>query len=72
MSMKGLIMCVCVLPHQSLPEGERDRILTEEKLGGSKLGMGVAGSPHRTKALTAKVRLLPLGFRLNPFMELVW
>ncbi|CAL8313532.1 unnamed protein product [Gadus morhua 'NCC'] len=41
---------------ESLPEGERDRILTEEKLGGSKLGMGVAGSPHRTKALTAKER----------------
>uniref|UniRef100_A0A8C4ZB69 Upstream binding transcription factor, like n=1 Tax=Gadus morhua TaxID=8049 RepID=A0A8C4ZB69_GADMO len=41
---------------ESLPEGERDRILTEEKLGGSKLGMGVAGSPHRTKALTERSR----------------
>ncbi|KAG7251392.1 hypothetical protein CRUP_029569 [Coryphaenoides rupestris] len=42
---------------ESLPEGERDRILTEEKLGGSKLGMGVGSSPHRTKTSSAKERV---------------
>ncbi|KAG7273882.1 LOW QUALITY PROTEIN: hypothetical protein CRUP_025943 [Coryphaenoides rupestris] len=37
-------------PHVTASQkGERDRILTEEKLGGSKLGMGVGSSPHRTK-----------------------
>uniref|UniRef100_A0A3B4WYQ4 Upstream binding transcription factor, like n=1 Tax=Seriola lalandi dorsalis TaxID=1841481 RepID=A0A3B4WYQ4_SERLL len=35
---------------QSLPEEERDRVLTEEKLGGSRLGGGVAASPHRAKS----------------------
>ncbi|KAM4605113.1 upstream binding transcription factor, like isoform 2-T2 [Polymixia lowei] len=41
---------------ESLPEEERDRVLTEEKLGGSKLGMGVAGSPHRAKSPSSKER----------------
>ncbi|KAK7877656.1 hypothetical protein WMY93_031668 [Mugilogobius chulae] len=31
---------------QSLPEEERDRVMSEEKLGGAKL-VGVAASPHR-------------------------
>ncbi|XP_056148731.1 upstream binding transcription factor, like isoform X2 [Lampris incognitus] len=39
---------------ESLPEEERDRVLTEEKLGGTKLGMGVAGSPHGAKSPSAK------------------
>ena len=42
---------------QSLPEEERDRVLTEEKLGGSRLGMGAAGSPHRAKSPSSKVGL---------------
>uniref|UniRef100_A0A6Q2XRK6 HMG box domain-containing protein n=1 Tax=Esox lucius TaxID=8010 RepID=A0A6Q2XRK6_ESOLU len=40
---------------ESLPEEERDRVMTEEKLGGSRLGMGAAGSPHRAKSPSAKV-----------------
>ncbi|KAM3849971.1 nucleolar transcription factor 1-B-like, partial [Diretmus argenteus] len=36
---------------ESLPEEERDRILTEEKLGGARVGLGgVASSPLRTKS----------------------
>ncbi|XP_061835205.2 upstream binding transcription factor, like isoform X3 [Nerophis lumbriciformis] len=34
----------------SLPEEERDRILTEEKLGGARGTGGVVSSPHRTKS----------------------
>lgn len=32
---------------QSLPDEERERVLSEEKLGGAKLSVGVAASPHR-------------------------
>ncbi|XP_033838109.1 upstream binding transcription factor, like isoform X1 [Periophthalmus magnuspinnatus] len=32
---------------ESLPEEERDRVMSEEKLGGGKLTMAVASSPHR-------------------------
>ncbi|XP_047445814.1 upstream binding transcription factor, like isoform X2 [Mugil cephalus] len=39
---------------ESLPEEERDRVLTEEKLGGSKVG--VASSPHRAKSPSVKER----------------
>ncbi|CAB1317933.1 unnamed protein product [Coregonus sp. 'balchen'] len=45
---------------QSLPEEERDRVMTEEKLGGSRLGMGGVGSPHRAKSPSAKVGLTKL------------
>uniref|UniRef100_A0A6Q2YSE9 HMG box domain-containing protein n=1 Tax=Esox lucius TaxID=8010 RepID=A0A6Q2YSE9_ESOLU len=45
---------VCVFA-SLLPEEERDRVMTEEKLGGSRLGMGAAGSPHRAKSPSAKV-----------------
>jgi len=38
---------------QSLPDEERDRVMGEEKPGGSRGGM--ASSPHRAKSL-AKVR----------------
>ncbi|XP_064848189.1 upstream binding transcription factor, like isoform X4 [Oncorhynchus masou masou] len=41
---------------ESLPEEERDRVMTEEKLGGSRLGMGGVGSPHRSKSPSAKER----------------
>uniref|UniRef100_A0A8P4G4K4 HMG box domain-containing protein n=1 Tax=Dicentrarchus labrax TaxID=13489 RepID=A0A8P4G4K4_DICLA len=41
---------------ESLPEEERDRVMTEEKLGGSRLGGGVASSPHRAKSPSAKER----------------
>ncbi|KAM6990171.1 upstream binding transcription factor, like isoform 2-T2 [Tautogolabrus adspersus] len=41
---------------ESLPEEERDRVMTEEKLGGSKLGGGVASSPHRAKSPSVKER----------------
>uniref|UniRef100_W5MVX2 Upstream binding transcription factor, like n=1 Tax=Lepisosteus oculatus TaxID=7918 RepID=W5MVX2_LEPOC len=41
---------------ESLPEEERDRVLTEEKLGGSRLGVGNAGSPHRAKSPSGKER----------------
>ncbi|TMS09495.1 upstream binding transcription factor, like isoform X1 [Larimichthys crocea] len=39
---------------ESLPEEERDRVMTEEKLGGAKLG--VASSPHRAKSPSVKER----------------
>lgn len=42
---------------ESLPEEERDRVLTEEKLGGKGLNMAVAGSPHRAKSPSTKVGL---------------
>lgn len=32
---------------ESLPEEERDRVMSEEKLGGARLSGGVAPSPHR-------------------------
>ncbi|XP_066572307.1 upstream binding transcription factor, like isoform X1 [Amia ocellicauda] len=54
---------------ESLPEEERDRVLTEEKLGGSRLGMGATGSPLRAKSPSAKERLReadrPLDQRLH-------
>uniref|UniRef100_A0A671Z4B3 Upstream binding transcription factor, like n=1 Tax=Sparus aurata TaxID=8175 RepID=A0A671Z4B3_SPAAU len=34
---------------ESLPEEERDRVMSEEKLGGAKSGGGVASSPHRAR-----------------------
>uniref|UniRef100_A0A672FMY1 Nucleolar transcription factor 1-A-like n=1 Tax=Salarias fasciatus TaxID=181472 RepID=A0A672FMY1_SALFA len=40
---------------ESLPEEERDRVLTEEKLGGAKGGVGVGSSPHRAKSPSVKV-----------------
>lgn len=52
-------MCRCekmVVMFQSLPEEERDRILTEEKLGGARVAGGVASSPHRAKSPSVKVR----------------
>ncbi|XP_061776600.1 upstream binding transcription factor, like isoform X2 [Nerophis ophidion] len=39
----------------SLPEEERDRILTEEKLGGARGTGSVVSSPHRTKSPPIKV-----------------
>uniref|UniRef100_A0A3P8RS35 Upstream binding transcription factor, like n=1 Tax=Amphiprion percula TaxID=161767 RepID=A0A3P8RS35_AMPPE len=48
---------------QSLPEEERDRVLTEEKLGGAKVAVGVASSPHRAKSPSAKVCLLLLSLK---------
>ncbi|XP_028987268.1 upstream binding transcription factor, like isoform X2 [Betta splendens] len=41
---------------ESLPEEERDRVLSEEKLGGGKLGVNVASSPHRAKSPSIKER----------------
>lgn len=41
---------------QSLPEEERDRVMTEEKLGGAKLTAAVASSPHRTRSPSIKVK----------------
>ena len=41
---------------QSLPDEERDRVLSEEKMGGARLGGGVASSPHRAKSPSVKVR----------------
>ncbi|TRY97661.1 hypothetical protein DNTS_035476 [Danionella cerebrum] len=40
---------------ESLPEEERERVLSEEKLGGSKLSLGGAGSPLRAKSPSTKV-----------------
>lgn len=42
---------------QSLPEEERDRVMSEEKLGGAKSGGGVASSPHRARSPSVKVRV---------------
>nr|XP_043892217.1 upstream binding transcription factor, like isoform X3 [Solea senegalensis] len=39
---------------ESLPEEERDRVMTEEKLGGAKLGVGMTSSPHRAKSPSVK------------------
>uniref|UniRef100_A0A4W6CIX7 Upstream binding transcription factor, like n=1 Tax=Lates calcarifer TaxID=8187 RepID=A0A4W6CIX7_LATCA len=47
---------ISTLTSGSLPEEERDRVLTEEKLGGAKLGVGVASSPHRAKSPSVKER----------------
>ncbi|XP_042339530.1 nucleolar transcription factor 1-B-like isoform X2 [Plectropomus leopardus] len=41
---------------ESLPEEERDRVLGEEKLGGARVGGGVAASPHRAKSPSVKER----------------
>ncbi|KAL2097713.1 hypothetical protein ACEWY4_006920 [Coilia grayii] len=41
---------------ESLPEEERDRVLTEEKLAGTKLGMSSANSPLRAKSPSGKER----------------
>ncbi|XP_034468717.1 upstream binding transcription factor, like isoform X1 [Hippoglossus hippoglossus] len=41
---------------ESLPEEERDRVLTEEKLGGGRLSVGVASSPRRAKSPSLKGR----------------
>uniref|UniRef100_A0A671Z4R9 Upstream binding transcription factor, like n=1 Tax=Sparus aurata TaxID=8175 RepID=A0A671Z4R9_SPAAU len=42
---------------ESLPEEERDRVMSEEKLGGAKSGGGVASSPHRARSPSVKVRV---------------
>ncbi|XP_030631188.1 upstream binding transcription factor, like isoform X3 [Chanos chanos] len=44
---------------ESLPEEERERVLTEEKLGGTKLAVGSTGSPLGAKSPSAKVGALP-------------
>ncbi|XP_034159597.2 upstream binding transcription factor, like isoform X1 [Pangasianodon hypophthalmus] len=41
---------------ETLPEEERDRVLTEEKLGGTKLSIVGAGSPFVTKSPSGKDR----------------
>ncbi|XP_037537365.1 upstream binding transcription factor, like [Nematolebias whitei] len=41
---------------ESLPGEERDRVLSEEKMGGAKLNVGVACSPHRAKSPSVKER----------------
>uniref|UniRef100_A0A1A8I125 Upstream binding transcription factor, like n=1 Tax=Nothobranchius kuhntae TaxID=321403 RepID=A0A1A8I125_NOTKU len=41
---------------ESLPEEERDRVLSEEKIGGAKLNMGMTSSPHRAKSPSVKER----------------
>lgn len=42
---------------QSLPEEERNRVLSEEKMGGAKLNVGIAPSPHRAKSPSSKVHM---------------
>ncbi|XP_057190571.1 upstream binding transcription factor, like isoform X2 [Triplophysa rosa] len=41
---------------ESLPEEERDRVLSEEKLGGNKLNLAGVGSPLRAKSPSVKDR----------------
>ncbi|XP_072219169.1 upstream binding transcription factor, like isoform X2 [Leuresthes tenuis] len=41
---------------ESLPDEERDRVLSEEKMGGARLAGGVASSPHRAKSPSVKER----------------
>ncbi|XP_053293994.1 upstream binding transcription factor, like isoform X4 [Pleuronectes platessa] len=41
---------------ESLPEEERDRVLTEEKPGGGRLSVGVASNPRRAKSPSLKGR----------------
>uniref|UniRef100_A0A4W5Q3K7 Upstream binding transcription factor, like n=1 Tax=Hucho hucho TaxID=62062 RepID=A0A4W5Q3K7_9TELE len=57
---------------ESLPEEERDRVMTEEKLGGSRLGMGGVGSPHRSKSPSAKVGLTKLQQRCREAEQGHW
>ncbi|XP_076828730.1 upstream binding transcription factor, like isoform X6 [Brachyhypopomus gauderio] len=45
---------------ETLPEEERDRVLTEEKLGGTKLGVAIAGSPLQAKSPSSKRELLEM------------
>lgn len=40
---------------QSLPEEERERVMTEEKMCGTRVGGGVASSPHRARSPSVKV-----------------
>lgn len=40
---------------ESLPDEERERVMGEEKLGGSRLSLGGAGSPLRAKSPSVKV-----------------
>lgn len=40
---------------QSLPEEERERVMTEEKMCGARVGGGVASSPHRARSPSVKV-----------------
>ncbi|XP_043990797.1 upstream binding transcription factor, like isoform X2 [Gambusia affinis] len=42
---------------ESLPDEERDRVLTEEKMGGARLNVGVAPSPLRAKSPSVKERV---------------
>ncbi|XP_068079551.1 upstream binding transcription factor, like isoform X22 [Danio rerio] len=42
---------------ESLPDEERERVMGEEKLGGSRLSLGGAGSPLRAKSPSAKDRV---------------
>ncbi|KAK1173776.1 nucleolar transcription factor 1-A-like isoform X2 [Acipenser oxyrinchus oxyrinchus] len=42
---------------ESLPEEERDRVLTEEKLGSSRMALGNSASPLRAKSTSAKMKL---------------
>lgn len=55
---------------QSLPEEERERVLVEEKLGGTKLNIAGAGSPLRAKSPSVKVGMckMPLFLYLNAVM----
>ncbi|XP_051944809.1 upstream binding transcription factor, like isoform X2 [Hippocampus zosterae] len=39
---------------ESLPEEERDRVVSEEKLGGSRVPVGAVSSPHRAKSPPVK------------------
>lgn len=41
---------------ESLPDEERERVLSEEKMGGAKQNVGVAPSPHRAKSPSVKER----------------
>ncbi|XP_041103551.1 nucleolar transcription factor 1-like isoform X2 [Polyodon spathula] len=42
---------------ESLPEEERDRVLTEEKLGGSRMALGNSASSLRVKSTPVKMKL---------------
>ncbi|TNM97645.1 upstream binding transcription factor, like isoform X1 [Takifugu flavidus] len=39
---------------ESLPEEERERVMTEEKMCGTRVGGGVASSPHRARSPSVK------------------
>ncbi len=57
---------------QSLPEEERERVLVEEKLGGTKLNIAGVGSPLRAKSPSVKVGICKMPFYMYLHAVMLW